>query len=102
LIVRVHRLTKGVERDLPDGRGTAVQDRLQQPQRWSWTTPLRAIECVEMVSLGNDAWSTTSTSRPRQASSMAVADPAARPPTTTTSRRLRFEIHGCSGEIVWW
>jgi hypothetical protein len=26
-----HRLTKRVERDLPDGRGTAVQDRVQQP-----------------------------------------------------------------------
>jgi hypothetical protein len=56
-----------------------------RPQRRSWTTPLRAIECVDTVSLGNDAWSTTTTSWPRRASSMAVADPATRPPTTTTS-----------------
>jgi hypothetical protein len=56
-----------------------------RPQRCSWTTPLRAIECVEIVSLGNDAWSTTATSCPRRASSMAVADPATRAPTTTTS-----------------
>jgi hypothetical protein len=27
-------------------------------QRWSWATPLRAIECVDRVSLGNDARST--------------------------------------------
>ena len=27
------------------------------PQRRSWTTPLRAIECVDTASLGNDAWS---------------------------------------------
>jgi hypothetical protein len=26
-----------------------------RPQRRSWTTPLRAIECVDTVSLGNDA-----------------------------------------------
>jgi hypothetical protein len=56
-----------------------------RPQRRSWTTPLRAIEWVEIVSLGNDVWSTTTTSWPRRASSMAVADPATRAPTTTTS-----------------
>jgi hypothetical protein len=54
-------------------------------QRRSCTTPLRAIECVDTVSLGKDAWSTTTTSCPSRASSMAVADPATRPPTTTTS-----------------
>jgi hypothetical protein len=43
------------------------------------------LEWVDTVSLGNDAWSTTTTSCPRRASSMAVADPATRPPTTTTS-----------------
>jgi hypothetical protein len=32
------------------------------PQRLSWTTPLRAIEWVDSVSLGNDARSTTTTS----------------------------------------
>jgi hypothetical protein len=32
------------------------------PQRRSWTTPLRAIEWVDSVSLGNHAWSTTTTS----------------------------------------
>jgi hypothetical protein len=26
-----HRLAKGMERDLPDGRGAAVQDRIEQP-----------------------------------------------------------------------
>jgi hypothetical protein len=57
----------------------------RRPQRRSWTTPLRAIEWVDTVSLGNDAWSTTTTSCPRRASSMAVADPATRPPTITTS-----------------
>jgi hypothetical protein len=55
------------------------------PQRRSWTTPVRAIECVEMVSLGKDAWSTTTTSRPRRASTRAVAAPATRLPTITTS-----------------
>jgi hypothetical protein len=74
-----------MEADLPDGGGAAVQDLLEQPQRRSWTTPLRAIEWVETVSLGNDARSTTATSWPRRANSIAVADPATRPPTTTTS-----------------
>jgi hypothetical protein len=40
---------------------------------------------VHAVAVGNDAWSTTTTSCPGRASSMAVADPATRPPTTTTS-----------------
>ncbi len=37
----------------------------RRPQRRSWTTPLRATSCVEVVSLGNDAWSTTTTSCPQ-------------------------------------
>ena len=39
----------------------------------------------DTVSLGNDAWSTTATSCPSRASSMAVAAPATRAPTITTS-----------------
>src|SRR3954454_13429612 len=56
------------------------------PQRSSCTIPLRAIACVDMVSLGNDARSTSCTSWPAAASSMAVAAPPQRAPTTTTSQ----------------
>jgi hypothetical protein len=51
--------------------------RQAMPGVWTW--------CVESVSLGNRARSTASTDIPARASSMAVAAPAARAPTTTTS-----------------
>ena len=59
-----------------------------RPQRASWTTPPRAMAWVDSVSLGSSARSTTTTSRPWRASSIAVAAPAQRAPTTTTSRRF--------------
>src|SRR5829696_2365996 len=55
------------------------------PHRASWTRPPRAMAWVESVSLGNVARSTTRTSSPWFASSMAVAAPAQRAPTTMTS-----------------
>ena len=59
------------------------------PQRSSWTTPPRDSEWVELVS--RDGWdrSTMTTSWPARASSRAVAAPAHRAPTTTTSWWLR-------------
>ena len=58
-----------------------------RPHRWSCTTPLRAIAWVDSVSAGNVARSTSTTSWPARASSRAVAAPAQRAPTTTTSCR---------------
>ena len=55
------------------------------PQRFSWTTPPRDRAWVDKVSLGNCALSTSATSWPIRASSMAVEAPAARAPTTITS-----------------
>ena len=43
------------------------------------------MRCVEIVSLGNVARSTTSTRWPLRASSIAVGDPAQRAPTTIAS-----------------
>src|SRR5262245_3188952 len=57
----------------------------RRPQRESWTTPARTRECVEVVSLGKAARSSSTTSWPARASSIAVAAPAHRAPTTTTS-----------------
>ena len=55
------------------------------PQRLSCTMPLRAMACVDNVSLGNALRSTKTTSCPAEASSKAVAAPAHLAPTTTTS-----------------
>ena len=57
------------------------------PQRCSCTTPGRAIWWVDSVSLGKTSRSTSTTSCPCRASRSAVAAPAARAPTTTTSWR---------------
>ena len=62
--------------------------RSSRPQRASWTTPPRAIAWVDRVSLGSCARSSTAASCPRAASSRAVAEPATRAPTTTTSCTL--------------
>ena len=55
-----------------------------RPQRASWTTPPRAMPWVDTVSLGKGDRSRSSTSCPALASSIAVAAPAQRAPTTTT------------------
>jgi hypothetical protein len=79
------RLARRLEGDLANRGCTARQDLVEQAQRASWTTPLREMEWVDSVSLGKWARSRTTTSWPMRARSNAVAPPAARAPTTTTS-----------------
>ena len=50
------------------------------------------MRCVEIVSLGNVARSTTSTRWPLRASSIAVGDPAHRAPTTIASYVFGMEL----------
>jgi hypothetical protein len=73
------------ERDLPRRWRAAREYPIEQPQRDSCTTPPRAMPRVDNVSLGCTAWSTSPTSWPARASSSAVAAPAQRDPTITTS-----------------
>ena len=63
-----------------------------RPQRASCTTPPRAMPCVDTVSLGKLERSTTATSCPARASSIAVDAPAQRDPTTITSWWLRSRL----------
>src|SRR6476659_690986 len=56
-----------------------------RPQRCSWTTAPRISAWVERVSVPVGLRSSTSTSSPARARSIAVAAPAAREPTMTTS-----------------
>src|SRR3954451_1248174 len=55
------------------------------PQRASAATAGGCNTCVEIVSLGNVALSTSSTRYPARASSIAVGDPPQRAPTTIAS-----------------
>ena len=63
-----------------------------RPHRDSCTTPPRTRPCVDRVSLGKRDRSTRATSWPARASSIAVAAPAQRAPTTTTSCSLRCGV----------
>jgi hypothetical protein len=56
--------------------------------------------CVDRVSLGNLARSTTKTSYPARASSIAVGEPAQRAPTTITS--YPFVPMPASSSVVLW
>jgi hypothetical protein len=58
------------------------------PQRLNAATAGACTTCVETVSLGNSARSTTSTRWPMRASSMAVGEPAQRAPMTIASYML--------------
>jgi hypothetical protein len=67
------------------GGTPADTSRSSSPHRFSWTTPVRMRAWVETVSLRYDPRSSTSTRTPLRANCSAVAAPATRPPTTTTS-----------------
>ena len=62
------------------------------PQLSSMAAPSGWITCVEIVSLGKVARSTSSTRQPLRASSMAVGEPAQRAPTTIASKFLGIAI----------
>ena len=59
--------------------------RSRRPHSESDRTPSEVRKCVESVSLGNVALSTTSTLWPCRASSMPVGEPAQRAPTMIAS-----------------
>ena len=70
----------------PADRGIpAASRRGSTPHRWSCMTPARMRACVDNVSLPRRLRSMTRTRSPARASSRAVAAPATRAPTTTTS-----------------
>ena len=77
-----------LEKDERTGGAPLSSTSPSGPHRDSWTTPPRTSEWVEVVSLGSRARSSSRTSWPARASSMAVAAPAARDPTTMTSWSL--------------
>ena len=80
-----HRRARAVEHDLTDRGCAGIEHCRQQSPAGQLHTPLRAIAWVDNVSLGKALRSTSSTSWPAAASSIAVAAPAHRAPTTTTS-----------------
>src|SRR6058998_823414 len=63
----------------------AATTRSSSPHRCSCTTPVRMSAWVDNVSEPEAARSSSATRRPARARSMAVAAPAQRAPTTTTS-----------------
>ena len=66
--------------------GTPVlASRWRRPQRARTSAPCGHRMCVEIVSLGKVALSTSNTLNPRRASSMAVGEPAHRAPTMIAS-----------------
>lgn len=79
--------------DVEVGPAQAGRSRVEQPVEdgppLQLHDPARAIAWVDRVSLGNSARSTTTTSCPDLASSIAVAAPAQRAPTTTSAFSTR-------------
>jgi hypothetical protein len=61
---------------------------LSTPSRLRKASAAASKMCVESVSRGNVACSTSATDSPARANSVASGDPAHRPPTTTTSNSL--------------
>src|SRR4051794_1550778 len=68
----------------------------RSPQRRSCTTPPSINAWVDTVSAGSRVRSTTNTSSPASATSRAVAAPAHRAPTTTTSYDVLDGTISCS------
>src|SRR5262252_1157853 len=64
----------------------AALTRSSNPQRCSCKMPARVNAWVDSVSVSEHVCSTTATCMPARASNMAVAAPASRAPTTTTSK----------------
>jgi hypothetical protein len=73
--------------NLPRRTGGAPSEQMpsRSPHRFARASPACQMKCVDTVSLGNLALSTTSTRYPRRASSIARVDPAQRAPTMMTS-----------------
>src|SRR5688572_7232648 len=72
------------------------------PQRPRTSAPWGHRMCVEIVSLGKVALSTSRTLNPRRASSMAVGEPAHRAPMTMASYivNLRVDRHYPTRKVV--
>ena len=67
------------------GGQPVASSRSSRPHRSSAATAGGCRRCVDIVSLGNVALSTSRTRRPARARSIARGDPAQRDPTTITS-----------------
>ena len=68
-----------------------ARNSLSTPSRSRKASAADWKTCVESVSRGNVACSTSATDSPARASSVASGEPAHRPPTTTTSNSLPIE-----------
>src|SRR5437762_1767066 len=69
------------------GEPDEASRRSNTPSFCRISIPLNWNMCVESVSLGNSAWSTTHADSPARRRNVASGEPAHRAPTITTSKR---------------